>query len=226
MKYGFSCLCSGTTRTRTAWSASGRSPSSSGASAATPQRRSSRCSRYSNYIHLLTTVVTIEASTSHVYFFLDKFVSWHIANFSMDEYSSVFYIISDLGFDKCSWQRRQRIHRLPRVSNDDETEGAGSKSGGRNTRGLQSVWQCQFSPALLYLQGPSKLWSDRNCIWGPLKGTKSSFKPVHLFLHFGTFGLLVLQLILASKLSELEHFENLTANNQFRKQKGEKMIPN
>ena len=76
------------------------------------------------------------------------------------------------------------------------------------------------------IQGPSKLWSDRNCIWGPLKGTKSSFKPVHLFLHFGTFGLLVLQLILASKLSELEHFENLSANNQFRKQKGVKMIPN
>ena len=48
----------------------------------------------------------------------------------------------------------------------------------------------------------------------PLKGTKSSFKPVHLFLHFGTFGLVVLQLILASKLSELEQFENFLANNQ------------
>ena len=48
---------------------------------------------------------------------------------------------------------------------------------------------------------------------------------MHLFLHFGTFGLLVLQLILASKLSELEHFENLSANNKFRKQKGVKTIP-
>ena len=76
------------------------------------------------------------------------------------------------------------------------------------------------------IQGPSKLWSDRNCIRGPLKGPKSSFKPVHLFLHFGTFGLVVLQLILASKLSELDHFENLSANNQFRKQKGVKMILN
>ena len=43
---------------------------------------------------------------------------------------------------------------------------------------------------------------------------------MHVFTHFGTFDLVVLQLILASKLSELEHFENLTANNQFRKQKG------
>ena len=31
---------------------------------------------------------------------------------------------------------------------------------------------------------------------------------MHVFLHFGTFGLEVLQLILASKLSELEHLEN------------------
>ena len=31
---------------------------------------------------------------------------------------------------------------------------------------------------------------------------------MHVFLHFGTFGLMVLQLILASKLSELEQFEN------------------
>ena len=49
---------------------------------------------------------------------------------------------------------------------------------------------------------------------------------MHFSLHFGTFGLVVLQLILASKLGELEHFENLTTNNQFRKQKGVKMIPN
>ena len=30
---------------------------------------------------------------------------------------------------------------------------------------------------------------------------------MHVFLYCGTFGLMVLQLILASKLSELEHFE-------------------
>ena len=48
---------------------------------------------------------------------------------------------------------------------------------------------------------------------------------VHVFLHFGTFGLEVLQLIVASKLSELEQFENFAANDQFRKQKRVKMTP-
>ena len=37
---------------------------------------------------------------------------------------------------------------------------------------------------------------------------------MHVFLHFGTFGLNVLQLILASKLSELEQFENRAENYQ------------
>ena len=46
---------------------------------------------------------------------------------------------------------------------------------------------------------------------------------MHIFLHFGTFGLLVLQLILASKMSELKQFENFAANNQLRKQKRVKM---
>ena len=41
---------------------------------------------------------------------------------------------------------------------------------------------------------------------------------MYVFLHFGTFGIEILQLILASKLSELEQFENFAANNQFRKQ--------
>ena len=44
---------------------------------------------------------------------------------------------------------------------------------------------------------------------------------MHVFLHFGTYGLMVLQLILASKLSELEQCENFAANNQFSKQKKE-----
>ena len=48
---------------------------------------------------------------------------------------------------------------------------------------------------------------------GPLKGTKSSFNPVHDFLHFGTFVLMVIKLILALKLSELKQFENFAANN-------------
>ena len=50
---------------------------------------------------------------------------------------------------------------------------------------------------------------------GPLKCTTSNFNPVHVFLHFETFGFEVLQSILVSKLSVLEQFENFAANNQF-----------
>ena len=45
--------------------------------------------------------------------------------------------------------------------------------------------------------------STINLVWGPLKCTKSNFIPVHVFLHFKSFCLVVLQLILASKLSQL-----------------------
>ena len=65
-----------------------------------------------------------------------------------------------------------------------------------------------------YLQGPPKLSMFLNFVWGPQKGTKSNFNPMHIFLHFGTFGLMVLQLILASKLSELEQFEKFSAYKQ------------
>ena len=64
------------------------------------------------------------------------------------------------------------------------------------------------------LQGPHKLPTKSMWLWGPLKCTISNCNPVHVFLHFGTFGSLVLQLILASKLSELEQFEFFSANNQ------------
>ena len=47
---------------------------------------------------------------------------------------------------------------------------------------------------------------------------------MHVFLHFGTFGVKVLQFILASKLSGLEHLENLSANNQL-ESKQKKMTP-
>ena len=57
--------------------------------------------------------------------------------------------------------------------------------------------------------------STINLVWWPLKCTKSNFSPVHVFLYFGTFCFVVLQLILASKLSELEQFENWAANCQF-----------
>ena len=63
--------------------------------------------------------------------------------------------------------------------------------------------------------GCSYKLSKINLVWGPLKCTKSNFNPVHLFLHFKSFCLVVLQLILASKLSELEPFEKLAQNGQF-----------
>ena len=44
---------------------------------------------------------------------------------------------------------------------------------------------------------------------------------MHVFLHFGTFCLVALKLILASKLSELEQFENQAANYQLASKKGE-----
>ena len=40
-----------------------------------------------------------------------------------------------------------------------------------------------------------------------IKDPKSNFKPVHFALYFGNFTILVLKLILASKLSELEEFK-------------------
>ena len=50
--------------------------------------------------------------------------------------------------------------------------------------------------------------SPINLFCGPLKCSKSNFNPVHVFLHFKSFYLVVLKLILASKLSELQQFEN------------------
>ena len=43
---------------------------------------------------------------------------------------------------------------------------------------------------------------------------------MHVFLHFKSFCLVVLKLILASKLSELEQFENRAANYQLASIKG------
>ena len=47
------------------------------------------------------------------------------------------------------------------------------------------------------------------------------FLTCEFFLHFGTFCVVVLQLILASKLSELEQFENQASNYQLASKKGE-----
>ena len=71
------------------------------------------------------------------------------------------------------------------------------------------------------IQGPSKgqQFCLRSIEFNQIQ--KSKFNPVHVFLHFGTFCLVVLQLILASKLSELKQFEiwhkiaNLQANMIF-----------
>ena len=53
-----------------------------------------------------------------------------------------------------------------------------------------------------------------NLVWGPFKYSKSNFNPVHVFLHFKSFCLVVLKVIFASKLSELQQFENWAANYQ------------
>ena len=74
------------------------------------------------------------------------------------------------------------------------------------------VHQSQESTGCLYKLSTIKL------VWGPLKCTKWNFYPVHVFLHFQSFCLVVLQLILASKSSELEQFKKFSANYQFRKQ--------
>ena len=65
------------------------------------------------------------------------------------------------------------------------------------------------------ITGCSFKLSRRNLPFGPLKCSKSNFNPVHVFLHFNSFCLEVLKLILASKLSELEQFENRAANGLF-----------
>ena len=57
--------------------------------------------------------------------------------------------------------------------------------------------------------------SPINLVRGPLKCSKSNFNPVHVFLHFKSLCLVVLKLILTSKLSELEQFENLAENGLF-----------
>ena len=44
---------------------------------------------------------------------------------------------------------------------------------------------------------------------------------MHFALYFGNFTLMVLKLILASKLSEIEQFENRAANNQIERKRME-----
>ena len=78
---------------------------------------------------------------------------------------------------------------------------------------LTPLWQCHSQ--LYVCTGCFYKLSTKNLVWGPLKCTKSNFDPVHVFLHFKSFCLVVLQLILASKLSELEQFEKRAENCLF-----------
>ena len=57
--------------------------------------------------------------------------------------------------------------------------------------------------------------SQINLVWWSLKCTKSNFNPVYVFPHFKSFCLVVLQLILSLKLSELEQFEKQAENCLF-----------
>ena len=77
-------------------------------------------------------------------------------------------------------------------------------------RKATTSWLCVHVQCTVHLQGPPK-WSSKSIrLWGPLKGTRSNFIPVHVFRNFGVFDLVVLHRILASKLSELEQFEKAT----------------
>ena len=62
--------------------------------------------------------------------------------------------------------------------------------------------------------GCSYKLSRINLLFGPLKCSKSNFNPVQEDPHFKQFYLMILKLILASKLGEIEQFENRAANNQ------------
>ena len=66
----------------------------------------------------------------------------------------------------------------------------------------------------MHVQGHQEILCNCRPLWGPFKGPKSNFNPVHFALHFKQFSLMVLKWILASKLSELGQFENRAAKNQ------------
>ena len=78
---------------------------------------------------------------------------------------------------------------------------------------------CEHQCLLCYLQGVCQL-SNINFVYGHLKCTKSDFNIAHFFLYFRIFCLVVLQLILNSKLSGLQQFENWAVNYQLASIKG------
>ena len=79
----------------------------------------------------------------------------------------------------------------------------------------QHLVRTLFIPHYAVNTGCSYKLSTINLVWGPLKCSKSNFNPVHVFLHFKSFCLVVLKLILALKLSELEQFEKRAKNCLF-----------
>ena len=96
----------------------------------------------------------------------------------------------------------------------------GEGQRGRGARQVSGTYMCAVwsyiyiinSNYLSYicLQGESKKSGISKSMYIALRALKIkqiNFNPVHVFLHFWTFGLMVLQLILASKLSQLEQFE-------------------
>ena len=94
---------------------------------------------------------------------------------------------------KCVWDKKGCSGLAPEGSKKPKAE-AGND--------YMMWWFSNLLYNYLLLQGPSKLSMFLNLVWGPVKYTKSNFNPVHVFLHFGTFCLEVLQLILSSKLSD------------------------
>ena len=77
-------------------------------------------------------------------------------------------------------------------------------------RSKSAVWLGGHGSWLVAITtGCSYKLSTINLVWGPLKCTKSNFNPVHVFLHFKSFCLVVLQLISASKLSDLKNGQKI-----------------
>ena len=75
-----------------------------------------------------------------------------------------------------------------------------------------------YPPATLYpppiYRVPQKYRSKVHGSEGHKNGANQILILCMFFFYFGTFGLMILQLILASKLSNIEQFENISANNQ------------
>ena len=79
---------------------------------------------------------------------------------------------------------------------------------------VPNIWFLMYFLDVFDLRNTGCLYklSRIKLFWWLLKCSKSNFNPVHVFLHFKSFCLVVLKVILASKLSELQQFETWAAN--------------